>query len=523
MRSVRRTAKTRRTVPFTLPAPVGGLNGRDGIADMPASDAFILDNAFPANTTVDQRKGYAPYATGLGGPVESVEAYVGGADTHLLACAAGSLYDITSGGIVGAPIKSGLISSILNTSMFSNAGDQFLICVTGADTPFSYKASGATNLAITGVTGTPADFIDVHTFKGRLYFVQKRALGFYYLAPGAIQGAASYFDLSQIAKKGGSVVAVASFSQQDSGTGPQDYLVFATSEGEYIVYGGIDPSNAATWSLVGRYYSSAPIGRHGKFNFRSDLYFITDEGLIAFSQIREQGEQGDSTKYLSSKLGRYLAELTTHKATQGWQAVLHPPTGMLILNAPTTQLSSGAYVQFAMNTDSNAWCRFTGMNALCWNSYSDRLFFGTYDGRVMRADYGSLDDGKPINIDARQAYNYFDDGKGMGAFDKHFHFATFVIETDGSPPVSAELNVNFENTPPQYEGTLSPSGGSYWDIDTWDNAVWADEAAMQTFTVPFGKLGYAASIWLRVRAAGTTFRWYATRVFLEKSDGVILP
>lgn len=518
----RKVRRARRTVPFTLPSPVGGLNGRDGLANMDATDAFILDNWFPANTTVDERRGYAPYVTGLAAPVESLAIFAGGTEKHVLAVAGGTVYDVTSKGAPPVVVHAGLISSVINTTMFSNAGDQWLLCFTGSDTPFAYKATGYAALTITGVTGLPSTLHEVHAFKGRVYLAQKGQLGFYYLGIGAIQGAASYFDLAQVCKNGGSLAAIASYSQQDAGSGPQDYIVFATTEGEYIVYAGTDPSNAATWSIVGRYYSAAPIGRRGHFNFRSDLYFITSEGLISFTQIREQGDESKKQEYLSAKLGRYLYDLTVHKNTFGWEAVAYPNSSMLILNVPTTLTETGAYIQFVMNTDSGAWCRFTGINALCWAVYDDTLLFGRYDGRVMQGDIGSLDDGKPINLDARQAYNYFDDGRGMGSQDKHFHFATFVMETDGSPPVSAELNVNFENTPPTYEGTLTPSAGSYWDTSNWDQAMWADEAALQTFTASFGKIGYCASVWLRAVAAGASLKWYATRVYCEKSDGIVL-
>jgi hypothetical protein len=46
-----------------IPAPVGGWNARDPIADMPARDAVFLDNFFPRASDVMLRPGSALLAT----------------------------------------------------------------------------------------------------------------------------------------------------------------------------------------------------------------------------------------------------------------------------------------------------------------------------------------------------------------------------------------------------------------------------------------------------------------------------
>jgi hypothetical protein len=516
-----RVNRGQRSKSKTLPAPVGGLNGREGLANMDIKDAYVLDNWFPNSTTVDTRAGCTEYATGAGGAVESLEVYAGGAATKMLAFANGSVFNVSVAGAVGAAVQSGRTSNKITSCMFSNAGSQFLLGVSGADAPFSYDGTTFANLVITGLTGSQNTLHNIFAFKGRVYLVQQDQLGFYYLAVGAIQGAASYFDLTQIARKGGHLVGIASFSQ-DSGVGPQDYIVFMTSEGEYIVYSGTDPSSAATWVLVGRYYSSAPIGRKGWFNFRSDLYIISDEGVVAFAQIRSNGETSSEIEYLSSKLGVNYSDLTQYSATHGWGAGVYPRSKMLIVNVPMTSATSGEYCQFVMNTDTGMWCRFTNWNGLSWAVYNKRLYYGAYDGRVMLADEGFLDDGDPIRYDGRQAYDYFDDGYGGGAADKHFHFATFVVQTDGEPPISAELNVNFEDDQPEYVGNLTGDLGALWDVSDWDVTDWAGGGVTRNFTVPFGKIGYAASIWIRAYAQGTHIKWFATRVVYEKLKGLVL-
>jgi len=516
-----RVNRGRRSVPVTLPAPVGGLNGRDGLADMPANDAFLLDNWFPKNTTLKTRNGCEPYATGIGAPVESIETFAGGTTPKMLAFGGGKVFAVSAPGAVGAPLQSGRNSNVISSSMFSNAGAQYLIGVSGADAPFSYDGTTFANLALTGVTGGQNTLHAVFAFKSRLYFAQKDQLGFYYLAVGAIQGAASYFDLSQVAKKGGHLSGIASFSA-DSGNGPNDYIVFMTSEGEYIAYAGTDPSNAATWALVGRYYASAPIGRKGWFNFRSDLYIICDEGVVPFAQIRSDGASGVELEFLSAKLGLNYTNLVPNAATHGWCAQVYPRGNMLLVNVPASGAQSGKYYQFAMNTDTNAWCRFTGWNALTWTVLNKRIYFGTYNGRIMLADEGTDDDGLPILCDVRQANNYFEDGKGMGSADKQFHFVTFVVQADGEPPLSASVNVNFEDSQPAYAGNIDPGAGGVWDVAVWDVDDWAGSGVVQNFTVASGKLGYVASVWLRASLTAPGIEWYATRFVIEKTSGITI-
>jgi hypothetical protein len=519
---VRRVRRTRRSIPQTLPAPVGGLNGRSGLANMEPTDAFVLDNWIPGNSTVDTRKGCEDHVTGIPTAVETLAQYAGGSSQKLLAFAGGSVYDVTSPGVVGAAIASGKSGNQVQTTMFSNAGAQLLIGCSGQDAPFSYNGTTYTTLAYTGVTGSANTFVVPFSFKGRLYFAQAGMLGFYYLAVGAIQGAASYFDLSQVAQRGGNIVGIASVSSSNAGSGPQDYIIFMTSEGEYIVYSGFDPSNAANWALVGRYYSSPPLGYKAYFNFRSDLFIIAEDGVIPFSVISAVGEARDPLQYLSSKLGRYYTGLNIFKDTYGWSAISCPEDQMLLVNCPTSGSIAGQYVQFSMNTSTNAWARFTGWNAICWALFDRKPYYGTADGRIVRANAGQTDSGQDIPCAARQAYNYFDDGRGMGAADKQFHFATFIFESDGTPPVSANLNVNFDNIEPDYVSVVPINTGAAWDDEFWDTVLWAGEGTSQIFTIPFGNIGYAASVWLKALNGNVPLKWYATRLVMEKTGGIVL-
>lgn len=518
IRSIRTKQRSR---PYTLPPPVGGLNGRDAKADMAAKDAYELLNWFPGTATMDSRAGSTPFSTGLGAPVESLAVYRGGATPKMLGFAAGNVFNVTAGGAVGAAIASGRTGNHVVSAMFSNAGSQFLVGCTGADVPFNYDGTTWANSVMTGAGVVPAQLNFVSAFKGRLYFLQTGLLGFFYAAVGAIQGALSYFDLAQVAKLGGSVVAIASFSMVDSGIGPNDYLVFVTSEGEYIVYGGTDPSSATTWGLVGRYYGPAPIGRLCTVNVGSDIIFLTLDGALPFSEIRKTQDTDQERNAITSKLGTYLSDLNIYADVHGWQATLYPRGKSLILSVPLSGSIAGHYNQFVQNTTTNAWTRYDGWDGLCWTVFNRRLYFGTYDGRVMLADEGTDDDGEDIHLDCKQAYNSFEDGYGSGQATKHFHFARLTVASEGTPPVSGEISVDFIEDQPDYMSALDPGGGAVWDVATWDVAEWEVGEHTQYVTIALGKLGVVASLWLRASLNGTSLHWYSTKFIYEKSIGLL--
>lgn len=519
MPKYRKPNRGRRAVPTTLPAPTGGLNGRDALAEMPHKDAFVLDNWFPNSTTVDTRGGSLDYSTGLPGAVESLEVYTGAAGAKMLAFSNGGIYDVTAGGAVGAALLGGQASSKVTSCMFSNAGSQFMLIYSGADAPLSYNGAALAGLVITGLTGSQNLIFAAMAFKGRVLLAQTGMLGFYYLAVGAIQGAASYFDLQQQSVRGGSLAAICSISQEDNGTTPQDYAVFVTTEGEYIVYNGTDPSSAANWALVGRYFGPPPIGKKGWFRYRGDVYFITEEGILSLTQIRETSG-ADPDKYISAKLGRNYSDLTsTFQATHGWCGLTYPRGKSLIVNVPS---SSGVYYQFAMNTNTGAWCRFTGWNGLCFNTFNRRMYFGTQGGKVVLADQGFTDNGAQVTGSARQAWNTFDADDGIGDEDKQFHFATFALLVDGAPSLSCAVNVNFEDDRPQDVTGIVTAAGADWDTSDWDTTDWGGTALAASITVPVGKVGYVGSLWFQATSLVSKVQWYSSRVILEKLRGVLV-
>jgi hypothetical protein len=437
------------TEPVEVPAPIGGLNGRDAITAMSPVDAYRLDNYEVGISSVKSRKGSIVYndtALVAATKVETVEVYAGADGDQMLAWCGAKVFDVSLPTQV--ELATGKTSAKVITAMFSNASDnsQHMIIVSGHDTPYHYDGGTISNLTMTGIT-TPADLNYVFTFKERLYFGAINTLGFYYLPVGQIQGALEYFDLAQVSRSGGYLLAIASYSE--GGETPQDYIVFITSKGEFIVYAGSDPSNVNAWALVGRYFSSTPIGPRCAYPYAGDLLVLTFEGALSFTNIKRNGDANaggvaqSEIAALTSKLGTFYTDLIGAYDTHGWHIVHYPRSSKLIINVPAISGLTFMY-QFVMNTVTGSWSRYTSWDAQCFTVYNGRLYFGSVNGDIFLADEGFVVAQRAGDVDipcySSQAFNKFNI-----EYLKHFQWATLsaVANSFGSAILDIDLLIWF--------------------------------------------------------------------------------
>ena len=145
--SKRATAQNRQqqAIVKSIPAPVGGVNARDALSNMPPTDAVILDNWFCANSYVAVRNGSSIWASGgslaSNSIVETVAPYNGASFQALWAIAAGNIYNVTATGAVSAAVVTGLSSSRWQDAMFNAGGGNVLLIVNGADAPRRFDSN----------------------------------------------------------------------------------------------------------------------------------------------------------------------------------------------------------------------------------------------------------------------------------------------------------------------------------------------------------------------------------------------
>jgi hypothetical protein len=502
---------------------------------MDPADAVELVNLFPTVNNVVLRGGYKKQAVGLDGYVNTLMAYSGGNTQELFAAAGTKIYDVTIGSAslpwsadssivladstaytadsepVQPAVVTGLTSSIWEYTNVATAGGAFLMAVNGVDSPLLYDGTTWSNPSITGVTSTLLSNITL--FKNRVWFIEKYTLRAWYLPTLSIGGAAQYIDLSSVAKYGGHLVDLDTWTL-DAGYGVDDNLVFITSTGEVIVYRGTDPASASTWALAGVWKLGSPIGSRCMLKWGGDLLVLTYDGLMPMAQSL-QSSRLDPRVALSNKIQGAITEATNlyggDHAAVGWQVVYSAKNNAVWINVPVAE---GQQEQYVMNTITTSWCQFTGWNANCWEMFQDEPYFGG-DGYVGHAwttgDTGYVDDTSSIQATALQAFNYFD-GRGI---KKYFTRARPSLFSNGQPAISVGMNVDFNID--QNIGALNYSSSTtgLWDLATWDGSNWGSALAVNASWQGITGIGTCGAIRFTSASRYLQMQWAATDVVYQ--------
>ncbi len=501
----------------SIPAPVGGWNARDSIANMDREDAVTLDNMFPNVSNVVLRGGYTNHVTGLPGQVESLMDYAGAATQKLFAIAGTAIYDVTTTGVVGAPVVTGLTNARWEFTNVATAGGNYLYMVNGVDKPLLYDGSTWTAIdsgsspAISGVTTTTLD--NILLFKNRVWFIQKNTLKAWYLPTSSVGGVAQQLDLSSIAQHGGYLVAMANWTI-DAGYGLDDNLVFFTNQGEAIVYRGTDPASAATWTLVGVYYLGVPVGKRCTYKFGGDVLFLSYYGLLPLS-VALQSTNIDPRVALSDKIqGAFAAATSSYGSSFGWQVVIDNRNNAVYVNVP---LSVGMQQQFVMNTITKSWCRFTGWAANCWNMFSNVAYFGG-NGVVCKAWQDTfVDNTSDIQTNSLQAFNYFE-ARGV---KKYFTRARPSLFTNGTPSIFIGVNVDFNVADTTSALSFSSTSTAIWDTSLWDVGLWGSGLEITNNWQGIIGEGYCAAVNLKSSSSGIQIEWASTDIVYQLGWGGI--
>ncbi len=496
----------------SLPAPVGGWNARDSIADMDEKDAVILTNFFPSTTSVNLRGGFSKYSTGYGAQVETVMAYAGAATNKLFGIAGGAVYDATAGGAVGAAALSGLTNSRWQYINVTTAGGNFIEMCNGADAVYTFDGTNWTSQAgnITGVTSSTLININMH--KNRVWFIQANTLKAWYLPVQSISGAAAALDLSAFCPHGGYLMAMMTWTM-DAGYGVDDMAVFITSQGDCLVYRGADPSSASTWALVGVFWLGSPIGRRCSMKYKGDALIITQDGLLPLSSALQSSRLNPRVA-LTDKIQKATSDaVTNYGANFGWQIMPFPKQNALFLNVPVA--TNANQQQYVMNTITGQWCNFTGWLANCFELYQDNLYFGGTD-YIAKAWNTNADAGAAIPTSALQAFSYFKSPAQI----KRFTMIRPTFYASSPPSVNGQINVDFDQNPATAVLAVASAIGSLWDTGTWDSGIWGAGLELSRQWQGAAGVGYCGAPNINTNTNAIDLQWISTDVVFEK--GAIL-
>ncbi len=515
MRSPLRTKAgrySRVSVSVSLPSPTGGWNTRDALQDMKPNYAVQLDNWWTNTTFCEVRGGMSSHATGMTGNGKTLAVYNAMDGTNKMFCLTSSgTYDVSASGAVGA-------SSAARTNgkhQWVNFGDgtnHYLILANGVDKPLYYNGTtwtavdAASTPALTGLTTT--SIVSVFVFKGRLIFIEKDSLSFWYLPSGAAGGVLTEFDLSRVARHGGYIMAGSAWTF-DGGSGPDDRCVFITSEGEAIVYQGTNPGSASEWALVGIYDIGKPLGRRCMNKYGGDLVVLTQSGIYPLSQALQSASVSDRTAITDIINSAFSDSARSYGSAFGWEITFHPVRNCMIVNVPIAE--DGTHHQYCMNIITKAWCRFIGWDAETFAVYNNNLYYA--DGTaVYKAWTGTSDNGVGVNAYGKCAFSYLNNN----GVQKRVAMFKPVLSVDGSIDYLTGIDIDFKDAEITGAASYQSSSGSLWDTALWDVNTWGGGMEIvNKWTSPRANIGYAVSGKLKVQTVYRVIQWMACEYIYE--------
>lgn len=513
-------SKNNKSLHITLPSPIKGLNRRDNCISMDVEYAMVMDNYLPLDTKVVLRSGYSKYVE-FADPVETLVSYQSGPYLRFFAISGKKIWDITYASEKRVIAENGISSNRFYCSQYKN----YLYFVNGIDTPkaFYVDGNGAEHIGSWDFSGdglNAVNIINVGVSKQRLWFVEKDSLKVWYpQIAGNVSGTLHSFDLSQICRYGGHLVAVADWTQ-DGGQGIDDLTVFITSEGEVLVYSGSDIENSDDWQLRGSYKISRPIGYECCLQYQGDLVVITEDGYIPLSKALPLNQANTAQIAFSDAIRGLILERTQKYALRaGWQGVIYSRGGYALFNVPV----ANSFEQHVINTSTGAWCRFTGIRSKCWQTFERRLYFGS-DNAVYLFDEGYSDNGAPICGVVEQAYSNL----GTELLKK---VQMLNPRTKSSAPYSLVIytNMDMEERDIDYIENIGYTGRRLWNTMKWSSlgdasgAKWSNSGrtTLRSQWIANSSTGYKASIVFKTKTSGNQIEWYETGIRYETGNGML--
>ena len=486
-----------------IPAPVGGINAVDPVAGVPPQYCLSATNLLADGRLMKARPGYQAHATSVGNgngvrTIMPFEAAASASNKLFAACREG-IYDITSGGAIGAASIS--LSNGTNTgfgvwtNFVLDNGAHYLFYADPTDGLYQYP-SGGPWVATTGITGvTETDLCFVMQHKGRLWFAEKNSARGWYLAAGAVAGAATRFDFGNKFNHGGTLVGLYSWTV-DGGAGMDDHLVAISSAGDVMVYKGTDPSSASTWGLVGQYYVGAlPAGYRVAQPQGGDLYILSQYGVIPLTRLMRGTVVQNQEASLSRNITPLIADtMANTRQSFGWEMRNVPSANCFLVATP--EVSGQSELQYCLSTRTDGWTVWNDVPYLSGDVYLGNFYFGDdtdtvwkLTGNVDGADAAGAN-GVDIAWGLLTAYNEY----GETGHQHRGLFVRVVLQAASVPGIATAVRYDYDMSVPPSASGADPVSGAIWDTAVWDGANWGSLVATYTRTFGASGLGRAMAV-----------------------------
>jgi len=480
------------------PAPTGGWNTLDPLAEMPKGDAALLTNLIPDTNGVRLRDGYSQFCETGSAHVDFLKTFDTPFGPRFIAASSKALYDITTG--TASSIKTGFFRDDWNSAVMNGR----MGLVNGGDDPvqLSFAPGGIeiSNLTLQG-TPSPEKFKVIHVYKSRSYFATGTEPEFWYSAVNALGGTVTRFPIDRVSGTGGNVIDIKSWTI-DGGSGPDDFFVLFLDSGEVIVYQGDDPGGGlTTWALVGRYSVGKIIT---SVQFAGQIHAVTDFDYNVFPRDFENQGLTPPTK-LS---GAAKQSVKQKGGLPRWQVLFVPNRGLKIINVPQ---SESAMYQHVTNLSSGGHCLFKDLNATRWELFKGELYFGDISGNVNRYG-GTSDNGTAISWEMATAPDR------LGSHhEKNILEYRSVISGEGALTESTGIGYDYQG--PEFMQSMTTQAlGTPWNTSPWDTSEWSQAPQTKDEWFTGTGSGQAVQYFSRGSVKGFTPVWHSIDYLYEMSD-----
>jgi len=200
------------------------------------------------------------------------------------------------------------------------------------------------------------------------------------------------------------------------------------------------------------------------------------------------------------------AAISTYGANFGWSLLYYPKENQLLLNVP---IAVGSQQQYVMNNITKSWCNFTGWAANCWELHKDNPYYGG-NGFVGLAWNTTKDDTSDINGFGLQSFQTYGT-----ALQKQCKMIRYHLQTDGTPSVFGNVNVDYNLADESAQLNFSVSNYGIWDSGVWDAAIWGSGLVPSADWQGATNIGYTFAPLLKTATQGIQLQWVATDLVFE--------
>lgn len=460
----------------TYTAPIGGLVTNTPLAAAGSQTALVLENFWPTTTGIEPRGGTKLRCTIAGG-VEALFQYRAGFNKTYFAADETNVYEFSDETLDGTTLTasiSGQTNADYSALEMQTDGGSFLTIVNGRDHAQIYDGTNwqqitavSAPFAVTNVATNHLSHVWSH--RNRTFFIERGTMSAWYLGINSVAGAATKLPLAGVFNKGGSLLFGATWSS-DSGSGMDDRCVFATDQGEFAVYSGGNPGDAADWQLNGVYDIGEPLGKNSIMQVGGDLIVATKTGLMPISAATAKDPSQLKLDALSRPVDPdWRREAILSGNIGGWRLIKWGSRNMAIVAPPNRDAQQGYC--WAVNLETGAWTKFTGWRIGDIYVLGNGLHYGDDRGDIYLCDVGGFDNNTAFECRACFSFDHLGSTGALktahaikGTWRHRAPFAVkHTIAKDYNPSFGAASAVPISSGGDQGE----------WDVSLWDQGYWA--------------------------------------------------